>query len=384
MLLRLREAGLIVSPLTFTCCCIRRIFSKAPAVLLLAGILIGSQCAAIGLTATRIRASSSHSEAKSELNSGREETDTNNNLFDIARDSPAGVDRIVVSAKKDRRRAPPKKSGRTNPPTTPESEINVTSPLLDAITQNTPGYSEGYALGVPKRFEWCSGSYKPAGYSGPPADFTAVTGWGAVYPKAGSPAYSNSDATIEIANAKTYVHLKATREWILVQDQTKLQIVGAHFVADFVANASIQMRSDIQPDGSVAIGAPPTGYNDHFWFTERGTYPAGSVDGVYVQMDIRKNDPKVSLVANVGADWWRNASADYVHGFSNNPGAGMSNWVELSTQWSTLRFYSWTASQLQEDPPPPLVETTMQARPAFTRRLSNSAPHCFSRSRQKP
>ncbi|RKE70459.1 hypothetical protein DFP91_2690 [Pseudorhodoplanes sinuspersici] len=264
-----------------------------------------------------------------------------------------------------------------------KKEITVTSPMLDSITQNTPGYSEGYAAGVPKRFAWCRGSYKPAGYSAPPSDFTAVTGWGAIYPKAGAPAYSNPDATIEIANARTYVRLKATREWVLIQDQPRLQIIGSHFVADFSPQPNMEMRSNTQPDGSVAVGAPAIGYNNHFWFSERGTFPAGSVDGVYVQMDMRTNDPNVSLVANVGADWWRDTGADFLRNFSNNPGAGMSNWVELTTEWSTLRFYSLSTSELQASPPPPLVEPT-QARPAFTRRLLSFSPHCASKSRRIP
>jgi hypothetical protein len=264
---------------------------------------------------------------------------------------------------------------------TPKREITVTSPLLDSITQNTPGYSEGYAAGVPKRFAWCGGSYKPAGYSAPPSDFTAVTGWGAIYPKAGVPAYSNPDATIEIANAKTYVRLKATREWILIQDQPRLHIIGSHFPADFSPKANVEMHSNTRPDGSVVIGAPTLGYNNHFWFSERGTFPAGSVDGVYVEMDMRTNDSQISLVANVGADWWRDAQADFLRNFSNNPGAGMSNWVELSTEWSTIRFYSLSTSQLQASPPPPLVDAT-QARPAFTRRLLSFSPHCLSRPRR--
>ena len=265
----------------------------------------------------------------------------------------------------------------------PKREITVASPLLDSITQNTPGYSEGYAAGVPKHFAWCSGSYKPAGYSAPPSDFTAVTGWGQIYPKAGALAYPNPDATIEIANAKTYVRLKATGDWVLIQDQAALKIIGSHFAADFSLKASVEMRSSTRPDGSVAIGAPTGGYNNHFWFSERGIFPAGSVDGVYVQMDMRTNDSQISLVANVGADWWRDAHADFLRNFSNNPGAGMSNWVELSTEWSTLRFYSLSTSQLQASPPPPLVEPT-QMRPAFTRRLLSFSPHCLSRSRRIP
>jgi len=56
-----------------------------------------------------------------------------------------------------------------------------------------------------------------------------------------------------------------------------------------------QGRLNAQPDRSVVIGAPPVGYNDHFWPTKRGTYAAGSVNGVYVQMDIRTNDPNMSF-----------------------------------------------------------------------------------------
>ena len=117
-----------------------------------------------------------------------------------------------------------------------QGRLAIATPMSDAIIQNTPGQSEGYAVGVPKDYAWCSGSYKPAGSSAPPSDFTAVTGKGQVYPKAGARAYSSPDGSITIANAKTYVHLSTTREWILVQDQATDEIAGAHFVADFSPN----------------------------------------------------------------------------------------------------------------------------------------------------
>src|ERR1700750_372828 len=53
-----------------------------------------------------------------------------------------------------------------------ESEkIIMATPMLDAIFQNTPGQSEGYALGVPKDYAWCSGSYKAAASGSPPPNF---------------------------------------------------------------------------------------------------------------------------------------------------------------------------------------------------------------------
>jgi len=164
----------------------------------------------------------------------------------------------------------------------------------------------------------------------------------------------------------------------LVQSQTTGEIAGAHFVSDFSGNASVPMRLDVQPDRIVAIGFPEPGYNDHFWISKRGTFPAASVDGVYVQMQMRTNDPDMKFVANVGADWWRDATADYVDGFANNPGAGMSNWVELSPQWSTLHFYSWTSSKLLADPPPPFAETKPE-RVVAPRRAGTASP-CLRKS----
>jgi hypothetical protein len=71
-------------------------------------------------------------------------------------------------------------------------------------------------------------------------------------------------------------------------------------------------------------------------------------------MDMRVTDPNLNLVASVGADWWRDANAPYVDDHSNNPGAGSSNWIKLSTEWRTLGFYSMNTNQFRNDLPPPL------------------------------
>ncbi|MBR1156022.1 hypothetical protein [Bradyrhizobium sp. JYMT SZCCT0428] len=256
-------------------------------------------------------------------------------------------------------------------------EITLATPLLDAIFQNTPGQSEGYAVGVPRGFAWCGGWYKPAGDSPPPSNFTAVTAKGQIYPKEGARAFSGKDG-ITIRNAKTYVHLSTTREWVLVQDQATDEITGAHFVADFSPNAGKPMKLSSQPDRSVVISAPPAGYNDHFWPAQRGKYAAGSVDGVYVQMDMRTNDPNMKFVASVGADWWLDASAGVLSDVVTVSGAGQSNWVELSTRWSTLRFYSWSIAQLQADPPPPLADSAIEEKAAIIRRRTNASSPCLS------
>jgi hypothetical protein len=87
---------------------------------------------------------------------------------------------------------------------------------------------------------------------------------------------------------------------------------------------------------------------------------------------MRVTDPNSSRVASVGADWWRDANAPYVQDHSNNPGAGSRNWVQVSTQWATLAFYSTSTPQFQRDPPPSLAGPTIETRPRITSFSSDS------------
>ncbi|WP_271585163.1 Ig-like domain-containing protein [Bradyrhizobium sp. CCBAU 45389] len=223
--------------------------------------------------------------------------------------------------------------------------------LSELIKQNTLGQSEAFPDGVPHSYSWYQG-WNPGGQLTPPADFTAVEGWGQVYTEEGAPASPNAD--VQVANAKTYVHIKETGQWVLVQDQSKLGLGGGHFVEDFAGNSAYPMQVT-NLNGTASFDAPVDGYNDHFWYGARGTYTAGTVDGVYVQMDMRTTDPNAQLVAMVGVDWWRSATAPFLADHSNNPGVGGSNWVELSTQWKTIGYYSMSTAAFTADLPPPLL-----------------------------
>jgi hypothetical protein len=224
--------------------------------------------------------------------------------------------------------------------------------IADLAKQNTLGQSEGFPLGVPQSYSWYEG-WNPGGQLTPPAGFTAVEGWGQVYPEVGQPVSTAAD--VQIANAQTYVHIKETNQWVLVQDQSQLGLTGGHFVADFTGNSATAMPATALSGGGTSFDAPAAGYNDHFWYGSRGTYAAGTVDAVYVQMDMRVTDPNAHLVGMVGADWWQNASAPFVPDHSTNPGIGGTNWVELSTQWQTLGYYSMSTAQFEANLPPPLL-----------------------------
>ena len=227
----------------------------------------------------------------------------------------------------------------------------TTSALDEAIYQNTAGNSQGQPLGFDD-----TGFHTDA--AAPPSDFSAVTGWGVAYQEAGASVSPNAASdSIQIENFKTYVHL-TNGSWVEVQNQAQDGINGAHYVADFSGDANIPWNQQTLSDGSVSVDAPPSGYNDHFWPGVRGTYTAGTVDGVFVEADMKTSDPSANLVAQVGADWWRSSGAQYVDGFANNPGVGGNDWVKLTTQWQPLYYSSLTPQQLAADPPPGLTTTT--------------------------
>jgi len=171
------------------------------------------------------------------------------------------------------------------------------------------------------------------------------------------------------------VRLKATGQWVLVQDQDKQGIAGGHFVNDFKNNAGTPLNVTKNADGTHSFAMPSTDYNDHFWFGSRGTFGANTVDAVYTQYDMRIDDPKAKVVASVGADWWLNANAPYLQDHSTNPGVGSGNWVDLTTEWKTIGYYSLPTEQLANNLPPGLAGSSSQnPTPAPTAPVKTPAP----------
>ena len=160
-----------------------------------------------------------------------------------------------------------------------------------------------------------------------------------------------ASASVQIADFETFVHL-TNGTWVQVQNQSTDPIDGAHYTADFSGNASVPWKQTTGSDGSASVDAPQSGYNDHFWPSARGTYAAGTVDGVFVEAQMKTSDPNANLVANLGADWWASSNAPFVDGFANNPGSGSSDWVKLSTSYQTVYYSSLSAAALTADPPP--------------------------------
>jgi hypothetical protein len=188
------------------------------------------------------------------------------------------------------------------------SEITTRSSLLNAIIQNTPVHSEGYPVGVPRAYAWCSGCSKSEN-DGPPPDFTAVVGWGQVYPEVGATRPDQDQiATIEIANAKTFVRLRQSREWVLVQDQATVSVAGAYFVSDFSPNqASIRWnRNRNRTTVSRSTRRRRVTMRTSGLAHAACIQPEASI--MCMLVDMRISDANTKLVANIGA---ANPSANF-------------------------------------------------------------------------
>jgi hypothetical protein len=123
--------------------------------------------------------------------------------------------------------------------------------ISELIKQNSLGNSDAFPLGVPHSWSWYQG-WNVGGQLTPPAGFTAVEGWGQVYPEEGASTAANANADVQIANSKTYVHIKQTGQWVLVQDQSKLGMTGGHFNANFAGNAAYAMPGTALTGGGVS------------------------------------------------------------------------------------------------------------------------------------
>ncbi len=76
-----------------------------------------------------------------------------------------------------------------------------------------------------------------------------MTGWGANLSRDRRSRISTLDPVIEVANSRTYVHLKGRNGWVLVQKSGRAyRLAGAHFRhRTFPANAAIRMDDPSKP-----------------------------------------------------------------------------------------------------------------------------------------
>jgi hypothetical protein len=163
----------------------------------------------------------------------------------------------------------------------------------------------------------------------------------------------NANAQIQIQDFTTDVLLN-TGQWIEVESQATDPVAGAAYVATYANNGTATTSG-----GVVTANAPANGYVDHFYPETCGTFTPGTVEGAFVEAQMRTTDPSAELVGNLGADWWANSHAVY----PNNAGAADSDWELLTTNWQTFYATSLTTAQLEANPPPGLEASTTPTTP---------------------
>ena len=80
--------------------------------------------------------------------------------------------------------------------------------IADLIKQNTLGQSEGFPLGVPRATTGTKAGM--AGDGNASRKLHRRCGLGASLPGSGATGVFDPNATVQVANAQTYVHIKAT------------------------------------------------------------------------------------------------------------------------------------------------------------------------------
>ncbi len=254
------------------------------------------------------------------------------------------------------------------PPTTAAPATGLNS--VARIEYSMAGPHEGQMQGVPTSWSW--GSHPevddaiPGGGNG---RFPYMTAWGQVYPDANATEPAQGSVRVEVKNMEAYVFSKSRHAWVRVQGT--VQVGGAWFVDSWASSRTPDWRTEA--DGGVSVSMPTDGEFFHFWPSAgRGQLPIAQSDvgGVYTTYQARLIGAAAGtarLLANVGGDWWVDASSPNNGGTGpngNNDQIGEGRFMYLSPNWSAIDFYTggvygpsayppaWPGSQLAASNPP--------------------------------
>jgi hypothetical protein len=148
---------------------------------------------------------------------------------------------------------------------------------------------------------------------------------------------------VEVRDIRSFIWSVSERRWALVQEA--LGVVGAHYFDDFRSNASVPADPRTEADGGTSVSMIP-GYNFHFWpdTGRAGVSPGdvGAVVTIYSARLIGAAAADAKYIASAGGDWWRAPGALFDGGAigAHNDGIGQGRFVELSSIWTTVAFYT--------------------------------------------
>ena len=194
--------------------------------------------------------------------------------------------------------------------------------IAQVLAQNSAGGSQGFPWKNPAKiasYNWFTGYVDSSVASNsPPTTWTSAVAWGQVYIQ-GDPATTYTTAlgtgnpstdAVTIANMTIYAH-KVGGGWTSAMSQqgTGNQMGCGYWAADYATDASTPVPAVQNADGSATCAIPPPGDAINFFPPNRGTFTAGSVDGVYATAQVKINNGSIHYLANIGADWWLDSGA---------------------------------------------------------------------------
>lgn len=161
-------------------------------------------------------------------------------------------------------------------------------------------------------------------------------GWKAAIPLGAAITTSQSSGRIEITSVKLmcYVPGKSGKQTIV----SGVETIGAglYSINPWFGNNDAHERAKISraSDGAVIIDVPPNRIL-HWWTEKRGTVSQGTKN-CSASAVVRGS---TNVIASVGGDWWKSATAQWAGLNVNNREIGIGNWYKLNnSQWQTIRL----------------------------------------------
>jgi hypothetical protein len=265
--------------------------------------------------------------------------------------------------------APTPTTQATTPTTSSFSTLSTSLNSVARIGYSMNGPHEGQMQGVPTSWSWGSHPEVDNPVPNPTSRFDWSTAWGQVYPDANATEAAQGSVRVEVKHMEEFVYSASQHKWLRVQGT--VGVGGAWFVDNWSSSRTPDWRTEA--DGGVSVSMPTDGEFFHFWPSSgRGQLPIAPSDvaAVYTTYQARligTNAANAKFLANVGADWWVNATSpnNGVTGpTGNNEQVGEGRFMYLSSNWSAIDFYSggtygpaayppaWGASQLASSNPP--------------------------------
>lgn len=218
------------------------------------------------------------------------------------------------------------------------STIGTGSTTVGAAVQQMQLPHEATPNGVPGGYDWAEAPVIQN--ATPPANFSAMTGWGQIQAAAGLNVAAVA-ATVQLRNFRTYF-LNSSGQLILGQNDGSLG--GSLMLPTFANNTSFATQMT-NSGGVTTVGLDPT-KAFQFWPSNRAPIPAGT-QGMVCTVEAQlvaptsksPSDYDTSYILALGSDWWESMTAVWDN-YITSAGVGTGRFVYLTTDWQGFTFTS--------------------------------------------